>query len=257
ISGLTAGNKEYDGTVDAVLSGGTLEGKITGDDVTATMPASGSFADKNVGIAKTVSISAISLSGVDKDNYALTQPTGLTADITAKTLIVSGNFSVADKEYDGTLAATIADNNIILSGFIFGDDVDFEFIAEFSSSDAGTEIPVYITEINLTGADMGNYILSTTNLPETKAEIFVTVGTDSYTQSSIGVYPNPFKDYICFSDAESINRVTLFNVSGQLILEEFTNGAEKINIGNIPAGVYTGIVEFKDKQIQRIKLIKE
>ncbi|MBN2487135.1 MAG: hypothetical protein JXB34_14265, partial [Bacteroidales bacterium] len=80
VSGLTAENKEYDGTTDAVLSGGTLEGIISGDDVTAGMPVSGSFADKNVGSAKAVSISAISLSGVDKDNYSLTQPTGLTAD---------------------------------------------------------------------------------------------------------------------------------------------------------------------------------
>ena len=41
ITGLVVANKEYDGNTDAVISGGTLQGVISPDDVTATMPTTG------------------------------------------------------------------------------------------------------------------------------------------------------------------------------------------------------------------------
>src|SRR6185503_10288681 len=49
----------------------------------------GAFADPSVGIAKPVTVTGFILGGADAGNYTLTQPAGLTADITGITLVVT------------------------------------------------------------------------------------------------------------------------------------------------------------------------
>ena len=93
-TGITASDKTYNGATTATLgfSGTTLVGVVPGDDVTlATGSASAIFSDKNVGIDKTVTTSGLALTGADAYKYSLTQPTGLTADITAKGLTVTAD----------------------------------------------------------------------------------------------------------------------------------------------------------------------
>lgn len=72
ISGITANDKTYDGNTNAelVLDNVVLEGLTTGDVVTVTS-AVGTFADKNVGNNKTVTISDVVLGGADKDKYTI------------------------------------------------------------------------------------------------------------------------------------------------------------------------------------------
>lgn len=91
VSGLTAQNKKYDGTDTANLSGGSLNGKISGDDVNADIPATGKFANANAGNNIAVSIDNITLTGTKKDNYTLTQPTGLKANIEKAEITVRAN----------------------------------------------------------------------------------------------------------------------------------------------------------------------
>ena len=91
VSGLTAQNKKYDGTDTAKLSGGSLNGKISGDDVNADIPATGKFASANAGNNIAVSIDSITLTGTKKDNYTLTQPTGLKANIEKAEITVKAN----------------------------------------------------------------------------------------------------------------------------------------------------------------------
>ncbi|WP_157808029.1 YDG domain-containing protein, partial [Marinomonas sp. ef1] len=64
ITGITANNKTYDGNTTATLdtSGTGFTGMVSGDDLTVAS-ASGSFADKNAGENKTVTVSGLSLSG--------------------------------------------------------------------------------------------------------------------------------------------------------------------------------------------------
>jgi filamentous hemagglutinin family protein len=80
-------DKVYDGNTTAALTGATLSGLLAGDDVTLGNDTTGTFANKNVGIAKAVT-TEMTLSGVDAANYTLAQPTGLTADISAKSITV-------------------------------------------------------------------------------------------------------------------------------------------------------------------------
>src|SRR5204862_6148332 len=82
-TGATASNKVYDRTTAATITGESLVGIISPDVVSVS--GSGTFADKNIGTGKSVT-AALTLGGADAGNYTLTQPTGLTADITAKAL---------------------------------------------------------------------------------------------------------------------------------------------------------------------------
>ena len=87
VVGLSAVNKTYDATNVASITGGTLSGIVGTDDVSATMPTSGTYASKNVGIDINISIAYITLLGTKAGNYSLIQPTGLTGKIQRETIL--------------------------------------------------------------------------------------------------------------------------------------------------------------------------
>jgi hypothetical protein len=157
IAGLGASNKVYDGTNTANITGGALSGVIPGDVVNLSA-ITGTFADKNVGNAKVVAISGSSISGTDADNYTLTQPTSLTANITAKTLTIIG-VRASNKEYDGTTVATLTGGT--LSGLINGDIVSLNpGTGSFADANVGTGKTVTASGYTITGTDAGNYTLT-------------------------------------------------------------------------------------------------
>lgn len=164
ISGVTANNKEYDGTTDATLNTGsaTLVGKLPGDVVTLIKSgASGAFTNETVGTSKTVLTSGFALSGRDAGKYTLISPIPV-ANITRATLTISG-VTAYNKVYDGTTNATIDAESGSLDG-IFGSDVvrlvSTGAIGTFEDKNAGTDKSVSINGFTLSGADRGNYILS-------------------------------------------------------------------------------------------------
>jgi MBG domain (YGX type)/YDG domain/HYR domain len=164
VTGITAQNKVYDGSVTATLNlgGAALNGVAGGDTVTlSTAGATGSFADKNVGIGKPVQVTGLTIGGADAGNYLLTQPTA-TADITPKGLTIEG--AVAnDKVYDGNANATVDLTDTSLVGVIGGDIVTIDssdYLAWFASKDVGTNKPVVVAGVALSGADAGNYTVA-------------------------------------------------------------------------------------------------
>ncbi|MDH6232250.1 filamentous hemagglutinin family protein [Mesorhizobium soli] len=163
ITGITAGNKTYDGTTAVVLdtSAAGFSGMIAGDSLTVAN-AMGAFADKNAGTGKTVDVSGLTLDGSDAGNYALADTTAATtADIAKATLTLSG-FTAGNKTYDGTAAATIT-NAGTLSGIISGDSVSFtQGSATFTDKNAGTGKSVAVGDIALNGADSDNYTIAGT-----------------------------------------------------------------------------------------------
>jgi len=78
VSSASANNKIYNGTTNATITG-TLNGIISPDVVTLT--GTGTFASANVGTGISVT-STSTLGGANSGNYTLTQPTGLSANIT-------------------------------------------------------------------------------------------------------------------------------------------------------------------------------
>ncbi|MFX5595006.1 YDG domain-containing protein, partial [Acinetobacter baumannii] len=68
VSGLTANNKTYDGTTAATLSGTASVTALGSDTVSVTGTGTASFADKNVGTGKGVTVSGYTLAGTDAGN---------------------------------------------------------------------------------------------------------------------------------------------------------------------------------------------
>jgi len=150
---ITAANKAYDGTVAATISTRTLTGVASGDNVTYT-GGTATFSDKNVGNAKTVTATGLSLTGTDAGNYAVNPGASTTANITPKA--VTATVTVNDKVYNASTTAVI--NTETLAGAIAGDDVSVTGgIANFSSASVGTGITVNVINMTLAGADAGNY----------------------------------------------------------------------------------------------------
>jgi filamentous hemagglutinin family protein len=157
VDDTVAADKVYDGTTIATLSGSTLSGVFTGDTVTLGNDANGTFATKNAGDGIGVSTD-MTISGTDASNYIIQQPTGITADITPKPIIVDATGN--NKTYDATTDATVG---LSSTGIIAGDTVNFsDTSANFSTANAGTGIGITVDGIAASGADAGNYSFNTT-----------------------------------------------------------------------------------------------
>ena len=177
VAGITAADKEYDGTVAAILNTASaqIDGKIGNDELTVT--ATGAFASKNVG-SQEVTITDITLGGAAMDNYELITTTlTATATITAKEVTVTG-ITAANKEYDGTVAATLNTASAKFEGKVDGDALTATATGAFANADAGESKAVTITNITLGGADVGNYTVSADSQTVTTATINP---TDNYT----------------------------------------------------------------------------
>ncbi|MBT9504673.1 MAG: caspase family protein, partial [Burkholderiaceae bacterium] len=158
VTGLTAANKVYDGSTAATLSGVPGVSPLGGDVIDLQGSATGQFADKNVGSAKPVSLSGLTLGGADAGNYVLALPVGLNADITPAPLALTG-LTAANKVYDAGTAANLngtaqivpqGQDQLILSGTAVG---------SFADKNVGTAKPVAVSGLSLEGADAGNYSL--------------------------------------------------------------------------------------------------
>lgn len=75
VTGLTATDRVYNGERTVELTGGELIGVISGDEVSAAMPTSGTVESADASVtAKPVNYGTITLIGDDAGNYTLTQP---------------------------------------------------------------------------------------------------------------------------------------------------------------------------------------
>ena len=183
VTGVSANSKVYDGTTAAALdiSGASLVGIESGDLSNVSLfTATGTFAQVGIGTGLAVT-PGLSLSGSAAGNYSLMQPTGLTANISAKVLTVTG--VVADsKTYDGTADAVLNIAGASLAGIITGEETNVNLATAtgaFAQPDAGIGIAV-TSGLTLTGSAIGNYTLTQpTGL------------TANITPLAIAVTPNP------------------------------------------------------------------
>ena len=177
VNNAVAHNKVYDGTTDAVTSGAVLKGVVSNDNVELENESVGIFAQSTVGNDIEVT-TLMTINGADAANYSLVQPTGLKADITEKELIITGTFTVSDKEYEGATDATIATNNLYLSGILGEDEVTLtNVVAAFETASAGNGLTVNIVSADLTGDDADQYSLSLENSPTATASIWKKTAT--------------------------------------------------------------------------------
>jgi filamentous hemagglutinin family protein len=180
-------SKVYDATTAAVVSGTaalasaeaagagtTSDGKpYSGDTVSITGTAAGTYNSKDVATANTVTFSGLSLTGPQSGNYSLTVQSPQAATITAKPVTSSGLSVAASKVYDATTAATLIGTATLFSEAVgagnsadnriyTGDAVSLTGTATgtYNSKDAATASSVSFGGLSLTGADSGNYSLT-------------------------------------------------------------------------------------------------
>ncbi|MBC5580964.1 hypothetical protein H8S23_05555 [Anaerofilum sp. BX8] len=149
--------KQYDGTPTAAVSAVPLN-LLDGDDL--VLSASAAYNDKNVGSAKTITVT-YEIDGQDAHNYTAPANAVLTGqgEITPLPLAVTGA-SAADRLYNGTTAVTVSGG--VLSGVLPGDQVSLAGSPVGSLADAdASPLPkdVTVSGYALSGADSANYLL--------------------------------------------------------------------------------------------------
>lgn len=183
VSGLSAVDRIYDATTSVALSGtAALVGIIGADTVTLGGTATGTFATKNIGTNKAVTVTGLTLGGADSGNYTITQPTGLTATVAAKNLTVSG-LTADNKTYDATTTASLS-GTAALTGIIGGDTVTVSGTgtASFATKNVGTNKAVTVTGLGLGGTDGSNYtVTQPTGLTANITKAFLDVLADNLT----------------------------------------------------------------------------
>jgi filamentous hemagglutinin family protein len=173
VSGISANNKTYDGTNAATLntSQAVFAGKQAGDALSVAT-ASASFADKHVGNSKPVSISGIMLDGSDASNYQLLNTAAKSqADIGKAIISAVSGITANNKVEDGTKTASLNLDQAVLLGRMGADLVTLnQAQGSFDDALAGLQKTVMISEMQLSGADAGNYQLTATSA-RSKADI--------------------------------------------------------------------------------------
>ena len=189
MSGLTVpASKTYDGTMAATLStsgslaaseafgsGSTTDGKpYTGDIVSITGTATGTYNSKDVASASTVAFTGLSLTGAQAGNYTLTIQSPASATITAKALTMTGLSVPASKVYSGTTTAVVSGTASLTASETggtgttadgkpyTGDTVSITGTATgfYNSKDVDSASTVSFSGLSLTGAQAGNYTLA-------------------------------------------------------------------------------------------------
>ena len=195
VSGISAEDKIYDGTVDATLKCDTVQfdGILAGDSLNVT--ATGKFTDtnghedKNAGQNKKVMISDLVLGGTDESNYVLAEEgnqTETSASITPKeiTAVITPNGGI----YGGPITSASA----VLNGLIGTDKPTVTLIYKGTSNDGrtvnSTNVPEPAGIYTVTAAiEDSNYTLNTESA---SAQFVVHRASPELTVSAI-----PNKDY--------------------------------------------------------------
>ena len=227
MSGLSSANKIYDGTTDAeVIGSASLEASIAAgggtdsdgksynvDTVSLSGTAVGSFNDKDVNDATTVSFSGLSLTGAGSDNYTLTPHASVSHTISAKALTMSG-LSSANKIYDGTTDAEVIGSASLEAAIAAGGGTDSDgksynvdtvslsgtAVGSFNDKDVNDATTVSFSGLSLTGAGSDNYTLT----PHASASH--TISAKALTMSGLS---SANKIYDGITDAEVIGSASL------------------------------------------------
>lgn len=163
---ITANNatKTYGDTLSFAGTEFTNSTLVTGDSIASVSLASAGAAASSPVSGSPYDITASNATGVGLSNYAIQYATG---KLTVNTKNVTVSATGVNETYDGTTNATVVPT---VNGALVGDAVGASYSAAFETPDVGTNIPVHVTTIALTGADAGNYNLTNTTT-DTAADI--------------------------------------------------------------------------------------
>ena len=260
VAGLSVpASKVYDGTLAAVVTGtpallaasapgagSSSDGKpYTGDTVSITGTAVGSYNSKDVATASSVSFSGLSIANT---NYSLTTPAPVAATITPKALTMSGLGS-QDKVYDGTTAATVTGTAVLQTAVAAGTGNSSDGkpytgdalslsgtpLGNFNSPNVATANAVSFSGLSLAGAAAGNYTL-TPHASSTSPRI---------TRATLTVTANDSAKFVVQNDPAGFNGVSLAGfVNGETAsVLSGTATVSRSNASTNVAGSYSGVLQ--------------
>ncbi|MDD2887795.1 MAG: YDG domain-containing protein, partial [Aliarcobacter sp.] len=162
VTGTTASNKTYDGTIAATVATlGTLNGFVGSETVTAS--ATGTFDSKNAG-DRTATFTYTLADGENgglASNYSIANSTD-NATIAKKDLGVT--YAATNKTYDGTTDVTVTEST---DDIVSGDSVNISETASMENKNVGNGKTVNVSSIALSGDDSSNYNLTNTTATTT------------------------------------------------------------------------------------------
>jgi filamentous hemagglutinin family protein len=173
VSGVSASNRVYDGTLDAVLSGGTLNGLVGMETLSLNLAnQTGTFSDKNAGSNKVVNVTGATVTDGTGlvSNYAFSNASGVRADIGKASISAIAGIVAANKVYDGGTAASLNLAGASFNGMVAGDALSLAsgpILGTFSDKNAALGKTVAISGLGLAGVDAGNYVLASSQASTT------------------------------------------------------------------------------------------
>lgn len=181
ISETTVADKEYDGNDTATVTAGTLAGLVSGDETSVDVSATGTFADKNAGSNKTVTI-VYSLNGALANNYLAPKDETATATINKKELVLT---EVPSREYNGdnriqklTSEGCVEGENVVVMYFLNSADAGVRTVTNCSFV-AGYEnysIKSYSATATITQKVITEF--NTTLTPQTETSVIISASVD-------------------------------------------------------------------------------
>ncbi|MGG7036123.1 MAG: M43 family zinc metalloprotease [Flavobacterium sp.] len=83
-----------------------------------------------------------------------------------------------------------------------------------------------------------------------------TLGTDQYALNNVNYYPNPVKDVLSITNTDNIEKVEIYNITGQLLLSQnFQDTNIKVDLSQLVKGVYIATVYVNGGK-SSIKILK-
>jgi hypothetical protein len=159
ITGASATNRAYDGSTTVAVSGGSLVGVESGDTVTLGGSPTGTVATAAAADGKAVTVTGYSISGGSASNYSLTQPTGLTVNITKATPTITTAPTASNINSGQALSSSVLSGGAAtgVSGSLAG---SFAFTTPATTPAVGTASH----SVTFTPTDTINYNTATTNV---------------------------------------------------------------------------------------------
>jgi hypothetical protein len=229
ITGIGISDKTYDGSNAATITGTVAySGLENGESFSVTGSPSATFSDKNVANNKTVTVSGYT---APNSNYSISQPTGLTANITAKALSVTAP-TIASRAYNGTTTAGAVTVGT-LSGFVGTETVTATgTAASYSSANVGTYAGVTVTYNLADGTNGGlaiNYSLAAGSASGTITAKSLTIGAPSIASK-------------VYDGTTTAGAVTVGSLSGLVGSETLMVSGAAANYSSANVGSYTSTV---------------
>ena len=205
----------------------------------------------SIAIENTASISLDGLTIAPSDTYVITGAN--TVSVTNNPVVVEGNTSV-DRVYDASTALSGFTGTIT---FAYDDDElndipeDDLVLETLSAEGVWTNHSAIADETNNT-LSYAFTDLEFTKITASSANASLTI-VEIATNDFVKVYPNPTTDKLIIV-SKNLQKSTLYNVSGQKVLESDRN---ELNVSQLPIGVYLLHTTNNQNQLSTFKIIKK